>query len=112
MCVALALKSVGTAFGLLGERVDAEKKWIKVLRCRSSLGGVDYELSGIICIIAIKIEVAGGIAECIGGYRNGGLTAVARGEGGGVNGARNSGPVGEEATGDGDIGLDEIGGRF
>ena len=65
----LALKSVGESFGLIGKWGDLEKEWIRVFwaRCfrRSGGNGIDFELSGIINIIAIEIVVASGIAECI-----------------------------------------------
>ena len=69
MFAVLALKSVGESFGLIGKWGDLEKEWIRLfwVRCfrRSCGNGIDFELSGIINIIAIEIEVASGIAECI-----------------------------------------------
>ena len=59
----IALKSVGEAFGLIGKWGDLEKEWIGVFWSRgwlmSGSTGMDFELSGIVDIIAIEIEVAG-----------------------------------------------------
>ena len=59
----IALKSVGEAFGLIGKWGDLEKEWIGIFWSRgwlrSGSNGIDFELSGIVDIIAIEIEVAG-----------------------------------------------------
>ena len=77
-------------------------------------GAIDGEGAGVISILCVLIGVASGIREFVVGNVDDSVAGAVGcwGEGGGVNAARNSFPVGERSTCDGDVGFDEVGGGF
>ena len=77
-------------------------------------GAIDGEGAGVIGVFFVFIVVASSIREFVVSNVDDSIAgAVGCGcEGGGVDGAGNSFPVGEGSTCDGDVGLNEVRGGF